>query len=90
MSNQWTNAYQERRNWSKPQHVVAAEISITKESSNQSTKVASAIEDVDDIGGSDGLHVENRSQINQEIGWGSNGSKLLKSFISCIQNSSRG
>lgn len=62
------NKYQERSSCSEPQRLVAAEISITKESSNHSTKVCGAIKDIDNCSSCYALHVEDRSQIDQEIG----------------------
>lgn len=56
--------YQERWNGGDSESFVAAEVGVGDESSEQSSEVAGAVEDVDDIGSCDGLHVEDCSEVD--------------------------
>ena len=59
--------YQKRRNGSETKSFIASKVSVTQESSQQSTKVASAIENIDNISCCNRFHVEDSSEVNQEI-----------------------
>lgn len=60
--------YQETSDYRKPKCVIAAKVTVTKKSCNKGTKVGGSTKDIDDSCSCNALHMENRGEVDQEVG----------------------
>ena len=56
--------YQEGGDGGEAEGFVAAEVGVGEEGAEQCAEVAGAVEDVDDVGGGDGFHVEDGGEVD--------------------------
>ena len=75
--------YQEIAYRSEGESLVSTKISIGQECSDQGSQIAGTTEDIEEIGCSNALHVEDSGQIHQQICSDSKSSQLIKHFIPC-------
>jgi hypothetical protein len=69
-----SRVYQKGGDGSESYRLIATKVGVAQKGSDQCAQVGSTIEDGDDSCSCNALHVEDSSEIYQEVGQGSNGS----------------